>query len=51
MEIKLTHYIYGVDGAGNTFWIIFDHISRLEDSLNRAGFDVELIVAETIFST
>lgn len=46
----LTHDIDGVGGAGNAIWIVLDDVGRLENSLDRAGFDVELVVAEAVFS-
>lgn len=46
----LTHDINRVDGAGNAVWIVLDNVGRLENSLNGAGFDIELVVAETILS-
>lgn len=46
----LTHDIDGIDGAGNAFWIIVNNIGRLENPLNGAGFDIELVVAKTVFS-
>lgn len=45
----LTHDIDGVDGAGNAVWIIFDDVGCLENSLDRAGFDIELVIAEAVF--
>lgn len=50
IENTLTHDINGVNGAGNAIWIIFDDVGRLENSLDGAGFDVELVVAEAVFS-
>ena len=48
--ITLTHDIDGVGGAGNTVWVVLDDVSGLEDSLNGAGFDIELVVAEAVLS-
>ena len=39
-----------MEGASNAIWIVFNDIGRLENSLDRTGFDVELVVAETVFS-
>ena len=50
IEITLTHDIDGINGAGNAIWIVFDNVSRLENSLDGAGFDIELVIAETVFS-
>ena len=50
IEITLTHDIDGINGAGNAIWVVFDNVSRLENSLDGAGFDIELVVAETVFS-
>ena len=47
---SLTHDIDGIDRASNAIWIVFDNVSRLEDSLDGAGFNIELVVAETVFS-
>ena len=46
----LTHDIDGIDRASKAIRVVLDDISRLEDSLNGAGFDIELVVAETVFS-
>lgn len=46
----LTHDIDGIDGAGNAIWIIFDDVGCLENSLDGAGFDIELVVAEAVLS-
>lgn len=44
----LTHDINGAHRASDAFWIVFDHICSLENTLNRASFDIELIVAKAI---
>ena len=46
----LTHDIDGIDRASNTIRVVLADISRLEDSLDGARFDIELVVAETVFS-
>ena len=50
IEITLTHDIDGVGGAGNTVWVVLDDVGGLEDSLNGAGFDIELVVAKAVLS-
>ena len=49
-EITLTHDIDGVGGTGNAIWIMFDDVGCLENSLDRAGFDIELVIAEAVLS-
>lgn len=49
LENPLTHDIDGIDGAGNAFWVIVNNVSCLENPLNGAGFDIELVVAKTVF--
>ena len=46
----LTHDIDGTERTSNAIWIVLNNISRLENSLDGTGFDVELVVAETVFS-
>jgi hypothetical protein len=36
--------------TSQTSWVIFDYVGCFEDSLNGAGFHIELIVAEAIFA-
>ena len=47
---QLTHDINGTDRASNTIWIVFYNVSRLENSLDGARFNIELVVAETVLS-
>ena len=47
---SLTHDIDGIDRASNAIWIVLDNVSRLEDSLDGARFNIELVVAETVLS-
>ena len=44
----LTHDIDGIGRAGDAIWIVLDDIGSLENSLDGAGFDIELVVAEAI---
>ena len=46
----LTHDIDGIDRASNAIRVVLDDISRLEDSLDGARFNIELVIAETVFS-
>ena len=45
----LTHDVDGVGWAGNAIWIVFDDVGRLENPLDGTGFDIELVVAKTVF--
>jgi hypothetical protein len=45
---KLTHDIHGIDWTCKTVRVIFDNVGRPEDTLNGAGFDIALVVAEAI---
>lgn len=49
LENPLTHDIDGSDGAGNAFWIVVNDVGRFENPLDGAGFDIELVVAKTVF--
>lgn len=44
----LTHNIDGACWTSYAFRIVLDHICGLEDTLDRASFDVELIIAKAI---
>ena len=50
MRNSLTHDVDGIGWADNAIWIVFDDVGRLEDSLDGTGFDIELVVAKTVFS-
>lgn len=45
---ELTHDIDSISWTGETFGVVLDNIGGPEDTLDGAGFDVELIVAEAI---
>ena len=50
ITILLTHDINRVDRAGNAVRIVLDDVGCLENSLDGAGFDIELVIAEAILS-
>ena len=50
ITILLTHDINRVDRAGNAVWIVLDDVGCLENSLDGAGFDIELVIAEAVLS-
>ena len=45
----LTHDVDGVGWADNAVWIVFNDVGRLENPLDGTGFDIELVVAKTVF--
>ena len=47
-SVYRTHDIHRVWSTSDTIGVILDDIGSLEDSLDGAGFDVELIVAEAV---
>lgn len=49
--VKLTNNIDGICWTSQTLRVILNDIGGLKDSLNRTGFDIELVVAEAILST
>ena len=50
ITLLLTHDVNRVDRAGNAVWIVLDDVGRLENSLDGAGFDIELVIAEAVLS-
>ena len=45
---KSTHNIDCVCGTGEAVWVVLNDVGGLEDALDGAGFDVELVVAEAV---
>ena len=49
MRGDCTHNVNCIGRTGKTFRVVFDDIGCPENTLDRASFDVELVVAEAIF--
>lgn len=45
----LTHDVDRVGWADNAIWIVIDDVGRLKNPLYGTGFDIELVVAKTVF--
>lgn len=48
-EKKLTHDIDTTGWTGEAIGVVLNDVCRLEDPLDRAGFDIELVIAEAVF--